>query len=110
MSRSDDADPHEEGVSVCVPGAYVKSIDTDGDSEVDVTAVTAAEAMKGSLVIDYEATVTSANGQTCTAATKPVILKPVTRTMAIPATLPLQPLMPLRATYSVTAIPPFATG
>ena len=64
----------EEGVSVCVPGAYVKGIDTDGDGEADVTAATATEAVKGSLVIDYEATVTSTNGQTYTAATAPVIL------------------------------------
>ncbi len=65
---------NEEGVSVCVPGAYVKGIDTDGDGEPDVTAATATEAVKGSLVIDYEATVTSTNGQTYTAATAPVIL------------------------------------
>ena len=65
---------NEEGVSVCVPGAYVKGIDTDGDGEADVTSATATEAVKGSLVIDYEATVTSTNGQTYTAATAPVIL------------------------------------
>ena len=65
---------NEEGVSVCVPGAYVKGIDTDGDGEADVTAATAAEAVKGSLVIDYEAAVTSTNGQTYTASTAPVIL------------------------------------
>ena len=28
---------NEEGVSVCVPGAYVKGIDTDGDGKADVT-------------------------------------------------------------------------
>ena len=65
---------NEEGVSVCVPGAYVKGIDTDGNGEADVTAATATEAVKGSLVIDYEATITSTNGQTYTAATAPVIL------------------------------------
>ena len=64
----------EEGVSVCVPGAYVTGIDTDGDGAADVTAQTAADAVKGGLVIDYTATVTSANGQTYTAATAPVIL------------------------------------
>ncbi len=64
----------EEGVSVCVPGAYVAGIDTDGDGAADVTADTATEAVKGGLVIDYEATVTSTNGQTYTAATAPVIL------------------------------------
>ncbi len=64
----------EEGVSVCVPGAYVTGIDTDGDGAADVTADTATETVKGSLVIDDEATVTSTNGQTYTAATAPVIL------------------------------------
>ena len=65
---------NEEGVSVCVPGAYVKGIDTDGDGEADVTAETVTESVKGILVIDYKATVTSTNGQTYTAATAPVIL------------------------------------
>ena len=64
----------EEGVSVCVPGAYVTGIDTDGDGTADVTADSAAEAVKGGLVIDYTAEVTSTNGQTYTAATAPVIL------------------------------------
>ena len=65
---------NEEGVSVCVPGAYVTGIDTDGDGTADVTAESATDAVKGSLVIDYEATVTSTNGQVYTAATAPVIL------------------------------------
>ncbi len=65
---------NEEGVSVCVPGAYVTGIDTDGNGTADITAENAAEAVKGSLVIDYEATVTSTNGQVYTAATAPVIL------------------------------------
>ena len=64
----------EEGVSVCVPGAYVTGIDTDGDGEADVTGETCSEAVKGSLVIDYDAQVTSSNGQTYTAAEAPVIL------------------------------------
>lgn len=64
----------EEGVSVCAPGAYVAGIDTDGDGAADVTAEAAAGAVKGSLVIDDRATVTSTNGQTYTAATAPVIL------------------------------------
>ena len=64
----------EEGVSVCVPGAYVVGIDTDGDGAADVTAQTATEAVKGSLVIDYESEITSTNGQTYTAATAPCIL------------------------------------
>ena len=65
---------NEEGVSVCVPGAYVTGIDTDGDGTADLTAESATDAVKGSLVIDYEATVTSTNGQVYTAATAPVIL------------------------------------
>lgn len=64
----------EQGVSVCVPGAYVAGIDSDGDGVADVTADTYSDAVHGSLVIDYEATITSPNGQTYTAATAPVIL------------------------------------
>ena len=64
----------EEGVSVCVPGAYVTGIDTDADGAADVTAETATEAVKGSLVIDYGAEITSTHGQTYTASTAPVIL------------------------------------
>ena len=60
----------QQGVSVCVPGAYVKGIDTDGDGEADVTEGIAV----GSLVIDYDAQVTSEYGQVYTAATAPVIL------------------------------------
>lgn len=30
--------PDQQGVSVCVPGAYVTGIDTDGDGSADVTA------------------------------------------------------------------------
>ena len=64
----------EEGVSVCVPGAYVTGIDTDGDGAADVTAANVMEAVKGRLVIDYEAEIISTNGQVYTAATAPVIL------------------------------------
>ncbi|MBQ8082383.1 MAG: hypothetical protein IJ240_10865 [Clostridia bacterium] len=64
---------NEEGVSVCVPSAYVVGIDTDGDGTADLLASDGASA-KGSLVIDYDAAVTSANGQTYTAATAPVII------------------------------------
>ena len=64
----------QQGVSVCVPGAYVKGIDTNGDGSVDTTAENASSAVKGSLVIDYNAKVTSNNGQVYTAATCPVIL------------------------------------
>ena len=66
--------PDEEGVSVCVPGAYVLGIDTDGDDEVDVTAAEASGAVAGGLVIDDEAEIISENGQVYTAATAPVIL------------------------------------
>lgn len=64
----------EQGVSVCVPGAYVTGIDTDKDGEADVTADTADDAVKGSLVIDTKAKVTSTNGQVYTAKTAPVIV------------------------------------
>lgn len=62
--------PNQQGVSVCVPGAYVKGIDTNGDGTADVTTGTA----KGGLVIDYEAQIISTNGQVYTAATAPVII------------------------------------
>lgn len=64
----------EEGVSVCVPAGYVSGIDTDGDGMTDVTADDYSEAVNGSLVIDYDAEITSTNGQVYTAATAPVIL------------------------------------
>ncbi|MCD7922690.1 MAG: hypothetical protein LUG27_09750 [Clostridiales bacterium] len=64
----------EQGVSVCVPGAYVTGIDTDGDGTADVTSADASDAVNGSLVIDYDAEITSTNGQVYTAATAPVIL------------------------------------
>lgn len=66
--------PNQQGVSVCVPGAYVTGIDTDGDGAADVTADAYTEAVKGALVIDYGAQMTSTNGQVYTAATAPVIL------------------------------------
>lgn len=66
--------PNRQGVSVCVPGAYVSGVDTDGDGTEDVTADNCTEAAPGSLVIDYDAEVTSTNGQVYTAATAPVIL------------------------------------
>ena len=62
--------PDYQGVSVCVPGAYVKGVDTDGDGTADVTDGTGS----GNLVIDYDAAVTSTNGQVYTAATAPVII------------------------------------
>lgn len=66
--------PDEQGVSVCVPGAYVTGIDTNGDGDEDITADTYSDAVKGALVIDHEAEVTSTNGQVYTADTAPVIL------------------------------------
>ena len=60
----------QQGVSVCVPGAYVKGVDTDGDGTADATDGTAI----GTLIIDYDAQITSSNGQVYTAATAPVIL------------------------------------
>ena len=62
--------PDQQGVSVCVPGAYVKGIDTNGDGKADASTGT----VKGCLVIDYEAKITSTNGQVYTAATAPVII------------------------------------
>ena len=66
--------PDQQGVSVCVPGAYVTGIDTDGDGTADVTAQDGEAAVLGSLVIDDKAQVTSTNGQVYTAAEAPVIL------------------------------------
>ncbi len=64
----------EEGVSVCVPGAYVSGIDTSGDGTVDVAADNYSDAVNGALVIDYDTEITSTNGQVYTAATAPIIL------------------------------------
>ncbi len=66
--------PDQQGVSVCVPGAYVTGMDTDGDGKADVTSADVSESVKGSLVIDYDAQITSTNGQIYTAATAPVVL------------------------------------
>jgi hypothetical protein len=62
--------PDYQGVSGCVPGAYVKGVDTDGDGTADATSGTAS----GNLIIDHDASVTSTNGQVYTAATAPVII------------------------------------
>ena len=66
--------PDQQGVSVCVPGAYVAGIDTDGDGSPDVTSATYADAVHGALVIDYNAQFISTHGQIYTASTAPVIL------------------------------------
>lgn len=74
VAVADPVLPGYEGVSVCVPGAYVKGIDTDGDGSADVTAEEATGPVAGALVIDYGAEITSTNGQKYTAATAPLIL------------------------------------
>lgn len=66
--------PDYQGVSVNVPGAYVKGIDTDGDGTEDVTAESYSEEINGQLVIDETAEITNENGQTYTAKTAPVII------------------------------------
>ena len=62
--------PDYQGVSVSVPGAYVKGVDTDGDGTADATDGT----VEGTLVIDSDVKVTSTNGQAYTASTAPVIV------------------------------------
>ncbi len=66
--------PDYQGASVCVPGAYVKGIDTTGDGEADVTAGSSASDVQGTLVINYDAEITTEYGQVYTAATAPVII------------------------------------
>lgn len=66
--------PDYQGVSVNVPGAYVKGIDTDGDGTEDITGKTYSEEVNGQLVIDDSAEITNENGQTYTASTAPVII------------------------------------
>lgn len=66
--------PDYQGVSVNVPGAYIKGIDTDGDGSADVTAKTYSEETNGQLIIDDTAEITNENGQTYTAATALVII------------------------------------
>lgn len=66
--------PDQQGVSVCVPGAYVTGIDTNADGAADVKSDSYTESVKGSLVINYDSQITSSNGQVYTAATAPIIL------------------------------------
>ena len=66
--------PDYQGVSVNVPGAYVKGIDTDKDGTEDVTKETYSEEVSGQLVLDETAEITNANGQIYTASTAPVII------------------------------------
>ena len=63
----------KQGVSVCVPGRYIKGIDTDGDESEDVDFQSYDQEVNGDLVIDDEAQITSKNGQLYTAETAPVI-------------------------------------
>lgn len=63
-----------QGVSVNVPGAYIKGIDTDGDGDADVTADSASGSINGALVVDHSAKIKNENGQTYTADTAPVIV------------------------------------
>ncbi len=64
----------EQGVSVCVPGAYVIGIDTDRDGIADITSSNYSEEVNGNLIINEEGTITSSNGQTYTATSCPVII------------------------------------
>lgn len=64
----------EQGVSVNVPGSYVTGIDTDGDGKPDVSEENYSEAVNGKLVIDYEAQITSENGQIYSALTAPCVI------------------------------------
>ena len=66
--------PDYQGVSVNVPGIYVKGIDTDGDGTEDVTGKSYTEEVNGQLIIDEKAEFTNANGQIYTASTAPVII------------------------------------
>ncbi|WKY48326.1 hypothetical protein Q5O24_03090 [Eubacteriaceae bacterium ES3] len=66
--------PDQQGVSVCVPGAYVVGIDTDSDGQANVSYESYTETVNGSLIINYDSQVTNSNGQVYTAKTAPVIL------------------------------------
>lgn len=67
--------PENQGMSVCVPGAYVAGIDTDADGMVNIHASQADTAVQGRLVVDNSAIVTSSNGQVYTASTAPVLFE-----------------------------------
>ena len=66
--------PDYQGVSVNVPGVYVKGIDTDSDGNENVTANSYSQAVSGRIIIDDDAKITNTNGQTYTAATAPVVV------------------------------------
>ena len=63
----------EQGVSVCVPAAYVQGIDTDGDGKADVRADNYQKAVVGKLVINPWGQVTPRAGLIYTADTAPTI-------------------------------------
>lgn len=67
-------DPEDEGVSVCIPGAYVTGIDTDKDGTADITAKSYTGSVMGRLIIDKVTEKKSSNGQVYTALTAPVIV------------------------------------
>lgn len=64
----------QQGVSVCVPGAYVTGIDTDRDGTADVTSSNYSEAINGNMITNTSGTITSTNGQVYTATSCPVII------------------------------------
>jgi len=64
----------EQGVSVCVPNAYVTGIDTNYDGTADVTSSNYSEAVNGKMITNTSGTITSTNGQVYTATTCPVII------------------------------------
>ncbi len=64
----------DQGVSVNIPGAYVKGLDTDGDGKADITAADANGETTGVLIVNEEGSITNTNGQTYTATTAPVII------------------------------------
>lgn len=64
----------EQGVSVCVPGAYVAGIDTNRDGTADVTSANYSQAVNGNMIANPSGSVTSTNGQVYTATSCPVII------------------------------------
>lgn len=64
----------QQGVSVCVPGAYVLGIDTNRDGTEDITSSNYSEAVNGNMITNTSGTITSTNGQVYTATSCPVII------------------------------------
>lgn len=64
----------QQGVSVCVPGAYVLGIDTNRDGTEDITSGNYSEAVNGNMITNTKGTITSTNGQVYTATSCPVII------------------------------------